>query len=150
MMKRSTRFGETHRVSSWYLGYPEDHVVDPSGRLTSSPDETPIAAPAEEPGEVEEGDTDERDEGGEDEDEVDVEAGRGVKRTLEHMVTHRFANPYCDACVRAKTWGGLVTFDFLTPERVGQLGNETDTNVFFVRDVYSGVRMAYPISGFHG
>ena len=40
-----------------------------------------------------------------------------------------------------KKWGGLVTFDFLTPERVGQLGIETDTNVFVVRDVYSGVRM---------
>ena len=82
--------------------------------------------------------------------------------TLEHMVTRRFANPYCDACVRAKMrrfktkrgafkqqlkkWGDLVTFDFLTPERVGQLGIETDTNVFAVRDVYSGIRMAYPTS----
>ena len=82
--------------------------------------------------------------------------------TLEHMVTHRFANPYCDACARAKMrhfktkkgafkqqlekWGNLVTFDFLTPERVGQLGIKTGTDVFVVRDVYSGVRMAYPTS----
>ena len=127
------------------LDYPEDRAVNMSGGLTSSPDETPIAVPAEEPGEVGEGDADERDEGGgsdEDEVEVDVEAGRGVKRkkgtlkheagTLEHMVTQRFANPYCDACVRAKMrhfntkkgafkqqlkkWGDRVTFDFLTPE----------------------------------
>ena len=39
-----------------------------------------------------------------------------------------------------------MTFDFLTPERVGQLGIETDTNVFVVRDVFSGTRMAYPTS----
>ena len=30
-------------------------------------------------------------------------------------------------------------FDFRTPKRVGQLGVETDTNVFVVRDMYSGV-----------
>ena len=80
--------------------------------------------------------------------------------TLEHMVTHRYANPYCDACVRAKMrhfktkrgafkqqlkkWGDLVTFDFLTPERVSSMGIESDTNVFVIRDVYTGIRMAYP------
>ena len=63
--------------------------------------------------------------------------------TLQHMVTYRLANPYCDVCVRAKMrhfktkkgafkqqlekWGDLVTFDFLTPERAGQPGKETDT-----------------------
>ena len=65
------------------LDYPGNHAEDLSGGLTSSPDETPIAAPAEEPGEEEGGDADERDEGGgsdEDEVEFDVEAGRGVKR----------------------------------------------------------------------
>ena len=45
-----------------------------------------------------------------------------------------------------KKWGDLVTFDFLTPERVGQLGIETDTNVFVARDVSSRIRMAYPNS----
>ena len=81
--------------------------------MSTAPDETLFTAPAEEPGEEDEDDADDRDEGGgidEDEVEIDVEAGRGVKRkkgmlkheanTLEHMV--RLANPYCDACVRAK------------------------------------------------
>ena len=80
------------------LDYPENHAEDSSGGLASSTDETPIAAPVEEPGEEEGGDADERDAGGgsdEDEVEVEVEAGRGVKRkkgplkheadTLEHM-----------------------------------------------------------------
>ena len=70
------------------LDYPENHAEDLSGGLTSSLDEIPIAAPAEELGE-EEG---ERDEGGgsdEDEVEVDVEAGRGVKRKRgTHAGTH--------------------------------------------------------------
>ena len=45
-----------------------------------------------------------------------------------------------------KKWGDLVMFDFVTLERVGQLGTETDANVFVVRDIYSGVKMAYPTS----
>ena len=60
--------------------------------MTSPPDGTPIAAPAEEPGEEEEDDADERDEGGgsdEDEVEVDVEAGRGVKRK-KGSLTHGY------------------------------------------------------------
>ena len=54
-----------------------------------------------------------------------------------------------EGCVQAtapEMGGGLVTFDFLTPERVGQLEIETDTNVFVVRDIYSGVRTAHPSS----
>ena len=150
------------------LDYPEDHAVDPSGGLTSSPDETSIAVPAEEPGEAEDGDADERDEGGgsdEDEVEVDVEAGRGVKRTkgtlswntwlpigLQTLIVMRVSEQRCGVSrprrVRSnnnsKSGGDLVTFDFLTPERVGPLGIEN--NVFVVRDIYSGVRMAYPTS----
>ena len=152
-----TEHGPLGRLTESAIGvldYPEDCAMNMSGGLTSAPDETPIAVPAEEPGEVEEGDADERDEGGgsdEDEVEVDVEAGKGVKRkkrtlkheadTWEQMVTHRFANPYCDTCIRAKMrrfktkkgafkqqlkkWVDLVTFDVLTSERVGQLGIET-------------------------
>ena len=101
MMKRSRGLCGNSQSQLGVLDFPGDHAVDPSGGLTSSLDETPTAAPAEEPGEVEEGDADERDEGGsgdEDEVEVDVEAGRGVKRkkgtlkheadTLQHTVTH--------------------------------------------------------------
>ena len=137
--KDETEHGPLGKLTESAIGvldYPEDRAVDMSGGLTSSSDETPIAAPAEEPGKVEEDDADERDKGG-----GGVEAGRGVKRkkgplkheadTLQHMVSHGFANPYCDACVRAK---------------IRKLGTETDTNVFVARDVYSGVRMAYPTS----
>ena len=72
-----------------------------------------------------------------------------VVKSGNRVGTHGYpevCQPYCDACVRAKMrrfktkkgafkqqlkkWGDLVTFDFLTPERVGQLGIETDTNVF--------------------
>ena len=46
------------------LDYPKNHAEEPSGDLTKAPDETPIAAPAEEPIQGDEGDSDERDKGG--------------------------------------------------------------------------------------
>ena len=51
-------------------------------------------------------------------------------KTLDHLMTHRFSNPYCDSCLRAKMkhfkkqqgafkevlskFGDLITFDSLT------------------------------------
>ena len=71
--------------------------------------------------------------------EVDVEHGApryakpgSLKReakTLDHLLTHRYSNPYCDSCIRAKMrhfktrknafkrklskFGDLITFDFV-------------------------------------
>ncbi|CAJ1370505.1 unnamed protein product [Effrenium voratum] len=108
------------------------------------------------------------DDGVDDDDEIEVEVGHRRRKgtlkaeatTTEHILTHRFANPYCDACVRAKMrhhrtyrnafkrplkeWGDLITFDWITPERVDSLGVEGDKEVFTIRDVYSGMMMAYP------
>ena len=105
--------------------------------------------------------------------EVGMERGIGVRRkkgtlkaeanTLEHMITHRYANPYCDSCIRAKMrrfktargachrklkeWGDLVAFDFMTPEQVRTLGIDGDKEVLVIRDVIAGMRVAYPTSG---
>ena len=78
---------------------------------------------------------------GDDEEEVEVE-GEGAPvtkakvgtlkaeaQTLAHLCTHRYRDPYCESCIRAKmkyfrtkrgafqremkVWGDLLTFDFL-------------------------------------
>ena len=105
----------------------------------------------------------------EDEIEVAVEDGVGVKRkkgtlkgeadTMEHMLTYRYSNPCCDSCVRAKMrrlktrrgafkrppkkWGDVVTMDFILPERVDSLGFDEDKEVLTIRDLYSRMMMAY-------
>ena len=72
--------------------------------------------------------------------EVDVYEGSSIKRkvgvlkrdanSVAHLLTHRYRNPFCESCVKAKmrhfrsrtgafkrevkTFGDLVTFDFVT------------------------------------
>ena len=58
--------------------------------------------------------------------------------TLAHLCTHRYRNPYCESCIRAKmkhfrtrrgafqrelkSWGDLITFDFLDMRKAADAG----------------------------
>ena len=119
----------------------EEEVPDGSAEEYSPdfiPDEVPREeVPAEEAGRP----PDPPDEGDDDEREIEVE-GEGAPtrkakvgtlkaeaKTLAHLCTHRYRNPYCEAFIRAKmkhyrtlrgafkrelkAWGDLITFDFL-------------------------------------
>ncbi|CAE7949193.1 unnamed protein product [Symbiodinium sp. KB8] len=113
------------------------------------PDEVPgEEVPAEEAGRPPDpmGDDDER--------EIEVE-GEGAPtrkakvgtlkaeaKTLAHLCTHRYRNPYCEACIRAKmkhfrtehgafkrelkAWGDLITFDFLDMRKAADMGVGND------------------------
>ena len=80
--------------------------------------------------------------------EVDVHEGeqrmakpgalKAEAKTISHLLTHRYRNPYCQSCVRAKMkhfrtqrgafkrvlkkWGDLITFDFADLERTNYMG----------------------------
>ena len=80
-------------------------------------------------------------------------------KTLAHLCTHRYRNPYCEACIRAKmkhyrplrgafkrelkSWGDLITFDFLDMRRAAdmRIGNDDEMReVLVVRDVATSHR----------
>ena len=58
--------------------------------------------------------------------------------TLAHLCTHRYRNPYCESCIRAKmqhfrtkrgafqrelkSWGDWITFDFVDMRRAADAG----------------------------
>ena len=82
-------------------------------------------------------------------------------KTLTHLLTHRFKNPYCESCVRAKMkhykthrgafkrslkkFGDLITFDIVdSKRRVLDDGIELEREVFIIRDRYTGMIGAYP------
>eukprot|EP00435_Cladocopium_sp_Y103_P031553 s503_g8.t1 len=81
-------------------------------------------------------------------------------RELKHLLTYRYKNPYCDACVRAKMkyyksyrgafkrklkkFGDLITFDFVDTSRVHDKGLLLENEVLIVRDRYTGLIGAYP------
>ena len=146
-----------------------------------SPDFVPNEAPDEEVPAEEAGrppdPPDEGDERAHDDDEREIEAeGDGAPtrkakvgtlkaeaKTLAHLCTHRYRNPYCEACIRAKmkhyrtvrgafkrelkTWGDLLTFDFLDMRRAADMGvgNDDDMReVLVVRDVATRVIAAIP------
>ena len=80
--------------------------------------------------------------------EVEVERGESryakpgtLKReakTLDHLMTHRYSNPFCDSCIRAKMrhfktrkgafkrklskFGDLITFDFVDMGKATEMG----------------------------
>ena len=78
-------------------------------------------------------------------------------RTIQHLLTHRYKNPYCESCIRAKmrdykthrgafkrklkAFGDLVTFDFIDTQRIMDQGVHTD------REIY--IRGPKPIHGNH-
>ena len=109
-------------------------------------------------------------EGDEDDIEVDVVEGesRVAKRgtlkreanSLNHKLTHRYKNPYCDSCIRAKMkhfktrrgaykrelkkFGGLITFDAVDTSKVHDDVLILEKEVLVVRDCFTGIIGAYP------
>ena len=101
--------------------------------------------------------------GGEDDDDIiDVDEEDGEPRlskrgalkheakTKNHLLTHRFKNPYCDSCVRAKMkhrktfrgafqrkltkFGDLVTFDYVDNRQIYEHGYGVEKTIFVIRD----------------
>ena len=147
-----------------------------------SPDEIPDEVPEEEVPADEAGrppdppdDGDERAHREDDEREIEVE-GEGAPirkakvgtlkaeaKTLADLCTHRYRNPYCEACIRAKmkhfrtvrgafkrelkSWGDLITFGFFDVRRAANIGVGNDDEareVLVVRDVATRVIAAIP------
>ena len=99
--------------------------------------------------------------------EVDVYEGSSIKRkvgvlkkdanSIAHLLTHRYRNPFCESCVKAKmrhfrsrtgafkrevkTFGDLVTFDFVTASGDHEVEGRY---ALIIRDMYTGIIMAYP------
>ena len=99
--------------------------------------------------------------------EVDVYEGSSIKRkvgvlkkdanSIAHLLTHRYRNPFCESCVKAKmrhfrsrtgafkrevkTFGDLVTFDFVTASGDHEVEGRY---ALIIRDIYTGIIMAYP------
>ena len=81
-------------------------------------------------------------------------------KTKNHLLTHRFKNPYCDSCVRAKMkhrktfrgafqrkltkFGDLVTFDYIDNRQIYEHGYGVEKTIFVIRDRYTGMIQAYP------
>ncbi|CAE7786659.1 unnamed protein product [Symbiodinium sp. KB8] len=84
-------------------------------------------------------------------------------KTLTHLCTHRYRNPDCEACIRAKmkhyrtmrgackrelkAWGDLITFDFLDMRRAADMGIGSDDEmreVLVIREVATRVIAAIP------
>ena len=107
-----------------------------------------------------------------DEDDIDVDdpdggvrlSKRGTlkheARTLEHLLTHRYKNPYCNSCVRAKMkhhktyrgafrrkltkFGDLITFDFMDTRKTTKLGYDMVQKILVIRDRFTGIIQSYP------
>ena len=81
-------------------------------------------------------------------------------RTKDHLLTHRFKNPYCESCVRAKMkhrktfrgafqrkltkFGDLVTFDYVDNRQIYEHDYGVEKTIFVIRDRYTGMIQAYP------
>ena len=99
--------------------------------------------------------------------EVDVYEGSSIKRkvgvlkrdadSIAHLLTHRYRNPFCESCVKAKmrhfrsrtgafkrevkTLGDLVTFDSVTASGDHEVEGRY---ALIIRDIHTGFIMAYP------
>ena len=81
-------------------------------------------------------------------------------RSKLHLLTHRYKNPYCESCVRAKMkhrktfrgafqrkltkFGDLITFDYVDNRRIAEQDYGDDKNIFVIRDRYTGMLQSYP------
>ena len=103
--------------------------------------------------------------------EVDVERGESryakpgtLKReakTLDHLMTHRYSNPYCNSCMRAKMrhfktrkgafkrklskFGDLITFDFVDMGKATEMGWREHKELLVIRDRYTGMVLGSPV-----
>ena len=92
--------------------------------------------------------------------EVDVYEGSSIKRKVgvlkkdaDSIATHRYRNPFCESCVKAKIrhfrsrtkersrFGDLVTFDIMTASGDHEVEGRY---ALIIRDIYTGFIMAYP------
>ncbi|OLP93893.1 hypothetical protein AK812_SmicGene24167 [Symbiodinium microadriaticum] len=156
-------------------GPADDEVEGPPDDETSAdetPDEEVPLAEAGRPPEPPDGG---RENEAEDDREIEVEgegaptrkakigALKAEAKTLAHLCTHRYRNPYCEACIRAKmkhyrterggfkrelkSWGDLITFDFLDMRKAADMGmgnDDEDREILVVRDVATKVIAAIP------
>ena len=81
-------------------------------------------------------------------------------RTKVHLLTHRYKNPYCELCVRAKMkhrktfrgafqrkltkFGDLGTFDYVDNRRIAEQDYGDDKTIFVIHDRYTGMIQSYP------
>ena len=81
-------------------------------------------------------------------------------RSKLHLLTHRYKNPYCESCVRAKMkhrktfrgafqrkltkFGDLITFDYVDNRRIAEQDHGDDKTIFVIRDRYTGMLQSYP------
>ena len=103
--------------------------------------------------------------------EVDVDHGApryakpgSLKReakTLDHLMTHRYSNPYCDSCTRAKMrhfktrknafkrklskFGDLITFDFVDMGKALEVGWREHKELLVIRDRFTGMVLGSPV-----
>ena len=103
--------------------------------------------------------------------EVDVDHGSpryakpgSLKReakTLDHLMTHRYSNPYCDSCIRAKMrhfktrknafkrklskFGDLITFDFVDMGKALEIGWRERKELLVIRDRFTGMVLGSPV-----
>ena len=103
--------------------------------------------------------------------EVDVEHGTpryakpgSLKReakTLDHLMTHRYSNPYCNSCIRAKMrhfktrknafkrklskFGDLITFDFVDMGKALEVGWREHKELLVIRDRFTGMVLGSPV-----
>ena len=97
--------------------------------------------------------------------EVDVCEGSSIKRkvgvlkrdanSVAHLLPHRYRNPFCESCVKAKmrhfrsrtgafkrevkTFGDLVMFDFVTASQKHEVEGRY---ALIIQDIYTGLIMA--------
>ena len=129
------------------------HPVGEQDEGRSNQDESEVAANEEDPGVV----------------LVDENNGAPVKVpkrklkeeavSMAHLISHRFKNPYCQACVRGKMrhlytkkgafqrelkeWGDVVTLDFVFPE--DQMDDDFVMKMLTVKDIFTNFIGAYPV-----
>ena len=144
-------------------GQNEDGDDDDDDRIPAADDDPEVDQPDEDEVGVENGPHEEED------DEDDPDGGvrlskRGTlkheARTLEHLLTHRYKNPYCNSFVRAKMkhhktyrgafrrkltkFGDLITFDFMDTRKTTKLGYDTVKEILVIRDRFTGIIQSYP------
>ena len=81
---------------------------------------------------------------------------------MAHLLTHKPANPHCDSCLRGKmrqpphprggfnrevvSWGDIITADHMVqPDKDWSLGLGGMRYVLSVKDIATGLKMAYPM-----
>ena len=82
-------------------------------------------------------------------------------KSILHLMTHRYKNPYCKSCVRAKmkhyktskgafkrklkAFGDLITFDLMNTQKMARDGIMPDKDILVIRDRFTGVIWGYPL-----